>query len=722
MPAASPSSDPQPSSSGTQPNPPIPPTVTVEEDKDDNNQDSPVHGDEDNNNQDNNPPPPPPPNTTTEAPDSSTQTQQLPDEVAVLARVLGRAIQQFVDKQDVTLNESAEQQLETLLQHGDGDEPLSMFYQELVKQEVKKLGRLAVITSGFWRLWQRDAKLSQLPLKEAISKYCKLLEGQRRDYPNTEAFYPLCLDAYSRQGSDGLRSQFHRTAEFANQKWRTPGTLIPKVYPTEYNFKSALIMPILLGGAKEMELLLFPIICNTIYGIDDEGVLVCKYFFIPEVIKETQEYLRKKREIIPKPLFPLPQTGISARMEREGMTQYEAAQASALFKIKLEACLLEIWSYTSPRLSAHTFHTQPYSIYQMIMPFWKEEVQLNPDTIQGDTSILEDLPPHIKGKGRVSFQAANTTITPENQDAWTYQSQTAQQNVGNRTSSHKPTPHFGSGRIKESTIGPQCFFNTDRTLPQRHESSSYRNPQEQEYASFQEESRFVETLPGSQDSQIDDDEANQYQPFRDPGDPDDPDDDDQGPPGRGPPGGGGRPPGRGPPGGSPPGGGRGGPFGQAPDPNDPNPGNPGANQWMPRRPQRPVPPQNQAQGNNQTGFRFDKRIKLSEIPTWDGNGDTLLEWLNTLNHISSRSLEIFQDLGQVTPLRLTEAAQRWFNALPQRRQFDIQLNWGEFKLALSTFFMTDQWYAHMKSMILRARYRQKGHESEMPINYFHQKL
>ena len=187
MPAASPSSDPQPSSSGTQPNPPIPPTVTVEEDKDDNNQDSPVHGDEDNNNQDNNPPPPPPPNTTTEAPDSSTQTQQLPDEVAVLARVLGRAIQQFVDKQDVTLNESAEQQLETLLQHGDGDEPLSMFYQELVKQEVKKLGRLAVITSGFWRLWQRDAKLSQLPLKEAISKYCKLPEGKRRDYPNTEA-------------------------------------------------------------------------------------------------------------------------------------------------------------------------------------------------------------------------------------------------------------------------------------------------------------------------------------------------------------------------------------------------------------------------------------------------------------------------------------------------------------------------------------------------------
>ena len=348
MPATSPSTNPQPSSSGTQPNPPVPPTATVEEEEDNDNQDPPVHEEEDDNNQDNTPLLPPPPNTTTEAPDSSTQALPLPDKVAVLARVLGKAIRQFVEEQDVTLDKTAKQQLETLLQHGDGDEPLSMFYQELVRQEAKKPGRLAAITSGFWRLWQRDAKLSQLPLKEAISKYHKLPERERRDYPNTEAFYPLCLDAYSRQGSDGLRSQFHRTAEFTNQKWRTLGTLIPKVYPTEYDFKSTLVIPILLGEAKEMELLLFPILCNTVYGIDDEGVLVCRYFFVPEVIKESQEYLRKKREVIPKPLFPLPQTGISTRMEREGMTQYEAAQASALFKIEIEACLLEIWSYTSP--------------------------------------------------------------------------------------------------------------------------------------------------------------------------------------------------------------------------------------------------------------------------------------------------------------------------------------------------------------------------------------
>ena len=156
MPAASPSNDPQPSSSGTQPNPPIPPTTTVEEEEDDNDQDPPIQGDEDNNNdQDNNPLPPPPSNTTTGEPNSSTQLPPLPDEVAVLAKVLGKAIRQVVE-QDVMLDESAKPQLETLLQHGDGNEPLLMFYQELVSQEAKKPGRLAAIATGFWRLWQRD--------------------------------------------------------------------------------------------------------------------------------------------------------------------------------------------------------------------------------------------------------------------------------------------------------------------------------------------------------------------------------------------------------------------------------------------------------------------------------------------------------------------------------------------------------------------------------------
>ena len=428
MPAASTSASPE----NTQSLIPLPTEVAPpdeeeeeEEDNQDNNQD-PVPP------QQQDPPtlqPPPPQDPPTEE-STYSDTQQPPEDVRTLMRILGKAIQEVIEDHDINLDQAQKNQLEVFGALKDADEPISTFYQQLVNEEAKKMGRLAAITPGYWRLWQRDKQISQIPIKEAISNYCKLPVKRRQEYPNTEAFFPLCLDAYARQGSSGLKADFRRLAQFTNQKWRTPGMLIPKVYPTEFNFKKALVLPIVNNIQSELESIIFPIVTNAVYGINEEGALTCVYFFILEAVKRIQEYLSKKREVIPKPLFPLPQTGISSRMEREGMTQYEAAQATALFKIEYEACLLEIWSYTNPRLSAHTFRTKPYSIYQLIMPFWREEEQPNSNNTKGETSILKDLPPHIKGKGRVSFQPVDTTITPENQDAWAYRSQTAQQNVG----------------------------------------------------------------------------------------------------------------------------------------------------------------------------------------------------------------------------------------------------------------------------------------------------
>ena len=113
---------------------------------------------------------------------------------------------------------------------------------------------------------------------------------------------------------------------------------------------------------------------------------------------------------------------------------------------------------------------------------------------------------------------------------------------------------------------------------------------------------------------------------------------------------------------------------------------------------------------------------MTDIPEWDGNGDTILDWLDKLNHISYRNQNIYYDLGVIAPLRLTDAALRWFQALEPQTQRHIQENWGEFKLAISTYFMNQQWFDRMKARVLRMRYRQKGYEQEMPSDYFHRKL
>ena len=162
------------------------------------------------------------------------------------------------------------------------------------------------------------------------------------------------------------------------------------------------------------------------------------------------------------------------------------------------------------------------------------------------------------------------------------------------------------------------------------------------------------------------------------------------------PGGGGGPPGRGPPGRGPPGG----PFPQNPPPN-----------------QQPA----NAQGANDS-FKFKKKIKISNIPQWDGNSNTILDWLDQLNHIAYHNANVYYDLGLIAPLRLTDTAKQWFYTLTLPQQRYTQQSWGEFKLAISTFFMNQQWFDRMKAHILHMRYHQKGHKQEMPIDYFHCKL
>src|SRR5258706_8354668 len=137
--------------------------------------------------------------------------------------------------------------------------------------------------------------------------------------------------------------------------------------------------------------------------------------------------------------------------------------------------------------------------------------------------------------------------------------------------------------------------------------------------------------------------------------------------------------------------------------------------------QPPNPQPKNAQGQ-QGIFKFEKKIKVSDIPTWDGNGDTILDWLDYLNHISYLNLRVYNDLGLIAPLRLTDAAERWFYALDPPQQQYIQQNWGNFRRALSTYFMNPQWFNRMKARTLRMRYGQKGHEQELPSDYFHRKL
>ena len=73
------------------------------------------------------------------------------------------------------------------------------------------------------------------------------------------------------------------------------------------------------------------------------------------------------------PFFPLPIFGISTRLEKSGLSKIELKQVSALFRMEMEAYLLEIWSHICPTMSALIFRRDRDNIWRMCMDLWKED-------------------------------------------------------------------------------------------------------------------------------------------------------------------------------------------------------------------------------------------------------------------------------------------------------------------------------------------------------------
>ena len=57
---------------------------------------------------------------------------------------------------------------------------------------------------------------------------------------------------------------------------------------------------------------------------------------------------------------------------------------------------------------------------------------------------------------------------------------------------------------------------------------------------------------------------------------------------------------------------------------------------------------------------FDIKLKLDNIPSWDGDPDTLAKWILKINTISEESTTVFTQLGHLVPKRLERDADSWF--------------------------------------------------------------
>jgi len=444
----------------------------------------------------------------------------------------------------------------TTVDNMDTDEPVTILFLRLVKDVAPRVLRLlgkkpfpsitnsSLAWTAFTRKVYENLKKDQeeegfevrltlnsleicssnrdtLSFEEHLHHYLSLSKEDQHKWPDSEVFYPYTISSIDTMAVKENMDEFRRMAMEGNRRWRSPGTLLPKIYPTSINWKEATVLDIV----KDTFLVIasLPSLAfDVVQGRDSHNSLITQYFIDQENKRKIIKHIAKAREFIQDPYFPLPKYGVSQRLLKQGMTRLEALAAAVVFRVEMEAVLLEIFHHSIPTLSESIFQTKRKEIPYMVMPFW--------ENISKHT-FLHEIPPHINTNPRNDHRTQKARFS----NTQHLRSNIAAKNVGTNIGyKNSRKSHLGQGRLWESINGSHYFHKGSHDPP-------VSEPEEAEHSFHQrnEKSIFVERLPGSEDSQQDpDEEFNHWRPpFGDPDDPDG-DEDDNGHHGGGPPGGG----------------------------------------------------------------------------------------------------------------------------------------------------------------------------------------
>jgi hypothetical protein len=112
---------------------------------------------------------------------------------------------------------------------------------------------------------------------------------------------------------------------------------------------------------------------------------------------------------------------------------------------------------------------------------------------------------------------------------------------------------------------------------------------------------------------------------------------------------------------------------------------------------------------------------MTDIPEWNGDDDTLIEWDVKIAELSRQSQTISTQLGQFVPLRFVDYALNWWINLEDHTKIAISVDWAHLREAITNVWMTPDWFDRMREKALKMRYRDADHSSEKPIDYIFRK-
>ena len=130
------------------------------------------------------------------------------------------------------------------------------------------------------------------PWPKALEEYNKSTEEQKNNWKETFTFYPFPLDDFYQNTTKEAIEEFKLQALEASKKWRTPDTPIARVYPTSDQWKEGLII----SRINDIDIMTESMevhTANKVQGEGEKGKIITRYFLRTHELKSFHKKLEK---------------------------------------------------------------------------------------------------------------------------------------------------------------------------------------------------------------------------------------------------------------------------------------------------------------------------------------------------------------------------------------------------------------------------------------------
>lgn len=121
---------------------------------------------------------------------------------------------------------------------------------------------------------------------------------------------------------------------------------------------------------------------------------------------------------------------------------------------------------------------------------------------------------------------------------------------------------------------------------------------------------------------------------------------------------------------------------------------------------------------------IDPKLKQEDLPAWDGNPDTAIEYFWKVQQQATLGGHIPTALGYWLWLKLKEGSdvQNWFATLPFEEQSRMRGHWVDYLKGIKEGYLGRNWQFDIGEAYKAQYFRQPGHEKELPKSFIARRI